>query len=47
MSEHRYLIDKLYRMAKKLQSQSVKSFSQVGEVHNAGNFTGHKKKKKG
>ena len=46
MSEHRYLIEKLYRMARKLKSQSLKGLSQVGEVYNTGNFTERRKKAK-
>ena len=44
MSEHRPLIDKIYRMARKLQLQPVKGLSQVGEIYNASNFTGRKQK---
>ena len=46
MSEHRYLIDKLYKMARKLESQSTKGLSQVGETYKAENFTNLKKNKK-
>ena len=45
MSEHRYAIEKLYRMAKKLQFQPAQGLSQVGEIYNASNFTGREKRK--
>ena len=44
MSEHRPLIDKIYRMARKLQFQPVQGLSQVGEIYNASNFAGRKKR---
>ena len=50
MSEHRQLIDRIYRIAKRLSAESVKGLSQVGEVYKAEHFTGidneHKKKGK-
>ncbi len=45
MSEHRYMIDKIYKKARNLQSESIKGLSQVGEIYNASNFAGRKKRK--